>query len=170
MHSYIAYGLRIQSALALPELVRAEEGAVDVVVRLDRVRGHLPDGEHRAAYRRWTDSEAYFFWEPVGAFLARGGKEIVVDPAAGVAEEDVRGPLEGIVLGAVAHQRGLLVLHASAVTVRGETIAFIGERGRGKSTMAAALYRRGHALVADDVLVLGMSSTGKPVVFPGFPQ
>ncbi|HVL80201.1 MAG TPA: hypothetical protein VM840_01250 [Actinomycetota bacterium] len=44
------------------------------------------------------------------------------------------------------------VLHASAVRVRGRTVALVASSGGGKSTTAAALCERGAELVTDDVL------------------
>jgi hypothetical protein len=46
------------------------------------------------------------------------------------------------------------VLHASSVVIAGEMTAFIGPGGAGKSTIAVALARRGHALGSDDGLLL----------------
>ncbi len=65
--------------------------------------------------------------------------------------------------------RGTWSLHASAVTCQGKTIAFVGESGRGKSTLAAYLSNAGWHLVADDILPV----TGLPHglrAWPHFPQ
>ncbi len=48
--------------------------------------------------------------------------------------------------------RGHLVLHASAVVVDGAALAFVGQSGRGKSTVAALMCVDGAELVTDDVL------------------
>jgi hypothetical protein len=74
------------------------------------------------------------------------------------------------VLAILLHQRGELVLHGSAVTCGGGAIAFLGVKGRGKSTLAAALYARGHRLVSDDVLVVASGPDGEVMLKPGFPQ
>lgn len=50
--------------------------------------------------------------------------------------------------------RGLEALHASAVAIDGEAVAFVGRSGAGKTSVAAALSRRGAAFLADDVLAL----------------
>jgi hypothetical protein len=87
-----------------------------------------------------------------------------------VEERVIRLPLLGAVLAVLLHQRGFLVLHASSVAVNGGAVAFLGEKGWGKSTMAATLYARGHNLMADDVVALDISGTKSPMVLPGFPQ
>ena len=63
----------------------------------------------------------------------------------------------------------LLVLHASAVEIDGEAVAFVGPAGAGKSTMAAKLCKQGNALISDDVLVVSFES-GQPFVVPSFPS
>ena len=45
-------------------------------------------------------------------------------------------------------------LHATAVVVDGAAIAFLGDCGDGKSTLAAAFLARGYPLLTDDVLAL----------------
>jgi hypothetical protein len=60
-------------------------------------------------------------------------------------------------------------LHASAVVIDGEAIAFLGAKGQGKSTTAAAVYARGHALLADDIVALDTRHAEGPMVLPGFP-
>jgi hypothetical protein len=68
--------------------------------------------------------------------------------------EDAATYLLGPVLGLVLRLRGIPALHASAVAIGGTALAIVGSAGAGKSTTAAALAARGHAVVADDVLAL----------------
>lgn len=63
---------------------------------------------------------------------------------------------------------GCETLHASAVTGSSGVLAFCGERGAGKSTIAYALARRGFAQYADDTLVLEVADatiTTQPLPF-----
>jgi hypothetical protein len=114
--------------------------------------------------------EAYLLWDWVGAFWVRAGREIIIEPSTGVEERAIRLPLLGMVLGALLQQRGYLALHASAVALNGSVVAFLGRKGAGKSTMAAALYARGHHLVADDLVALYVNGSENPMALPGFPQ
>ena len=170
MHSYIAYGLTIHSALPLPELVVASDVGADVVIQLGKVGRPQAGTDHTGSCFHMTTEQAYLFWEQVGSFLVRGGKEIIVDPISGVEESLIRLPLLGMVLAAVLQQRGLLVLHASAVAFNGDAVAFLGASGWGKSTLAATLYARGHPLVADDLVAVDLGGRENPIVLPGFPQ
>lgn len=74
--------------------------------------------------------------------------------------EDAATYLLGPVFGLVLRLRGTPSLHASAVAIGGAAVALVGPAGAGKSTTAAALAARGHALVADDVLALHAAAGG----------
>lgn len=170
MFRYGAYGLGIDAALPLPELVARDEASNrDVVVRLGRVGYPLPKVLPDEVYSRATADEVLLVWKDAGAFLVRGGREIVVDPLPGVEERVLRLCILGPALGVLLRQRGRVVLHASAIDVAGGAVAFLGEAGWGKSTMAAALHSQGHRVVTDDVTALQVDKD-YPVVFPGFPQ
>jgi hypothetical protein len=70
---------------------------------------------------------------------------------------------------------GRLALHASVVAVDGGAIVFMGETRHGKSTLAATLAQRGHALLSDDCCVVCRTPAGFDVVptYPGlrlFPE
>ena len=165
-----AFGLGIQSSLPLPELIPGAT-AVDVVVRFGKLEPPPPERHSGIYFARIAQREAYFYWDHAGAFLVREGREVVVDPDPSAEEPILRLYLLGSVLAALMHQRGCLVLHASAVAVDGGGVAFLGASGWGKSPLAAALHRRGHPLIADDLVALSpIESAGGPVVFPGFPR
>lgn len=169
MHCYKAYGLNIYSALPLPELVTTAEIESDVVIQFGQVDRSLMKVNHLGTYLHVTSQEVSFFWDEVGAFLVRNGKEIIIDPFPGVEERMLRLPLLGIVFAVLVHQRGYLALHASAVAINGSVVVFLGGKGWGKSTLAATLYGRGHNTIADDLVALDINSTGHTMVIPGYP-
>jgi len=68
--------------------------------------------------------------------------------------EDVASYLLGPILGLVLRLRGVTCLHASAIAFGKFAAAFVGAEGAGKSTTAAALARRGHPVVSDDIVAL----------------
>lgn len=167
MPHYTAYGLGIDSILTLPELVSGAD-RLDLVIKSDRIPLDPLVNNEQFYYWR-NDSETGLHWQELGTFLIREGKEIIIDPAAGVKEEDLHPALLGACMAVVLHQRGYLILHASAVAIEGRAIAFLGEKGWGKSTMAVSLAARGHQFVTDDVMAIDLSGD-IPLVFPSFPQ
>jgi hypothetical protein len=172
--TYRVHGLRLDSALVLSEFPSTPGGLgdarADAVVRLARVEG-MPDSIP-AAGRRFTTTGGGLglTWPGIGTFDVRGGTEILVDPVPAAAAAAVRAALLGPVLAVLLHQRGRVVLHASAVAGPRGAVAFCGHSGDGKSTTAAALHVRGLALVADDVLSLAPDAAGGVTAYPGPPH
>lgn len=168
LDSYTTFALTIHSALPLPELLPGN-GSADVRILVDRI-GPSPEEEGPILCTRADEKEACLTWGKVGTILVRDGCEMIVDPAPGVAPEAVRIFILGAALGILLHQRGLTVLHASAVAIDDGVVAFLGEKGAGKSATAAALYARGHRFITDDLLAVQYDEHGKPLVLAGYPQ
>ena len=169
MYSYQAYGLGIHSALPLPELVSAP-AKQDVFIRFGAL---MPPPTARGAidHHYWAkEQDVYLFWQELGTFCIRKGREITIDPAPKVEEVRLRPPVLGACMAVLLHQRGYLVLHASAVQLPTGAAAFLGNKGWGKSTMTAALHQRGHPFLTDDVLALDLTNPAQPLVLPAFPQ
>lgn len=168
---YRAFGLNMQTELPLPELETAD-GVPDVFIS----RGSVPDvrGEATAAagMRFRAEPERFVLKvDGVAGYSVTKGCHIVVEAdSPDVPEEHIRLFLHGSVFAALLHQRGYLVLHGSAVEAEGRAVIFSGLSGAGKSTTAAAFYRRGYAIVTDDVCAIRFRADGAPEIVPGFPQ
>ena len=164
---YAAYGLTVESGIALPFRHAPPDGPADVTIRI----GSVPEAaEPPEPGRPWSAAPDVFRLEVdrVGRYLVEAGREITVEPTSG-SEGDVCTFLLGSVLGACLQQRGILTLHASAVeTARGAAL-FAGASGAGKSTLAAALVDRGFRLLADDVTGVVLDARSRPVALPAVP-
>ena len=169
MYYYQAYGLTIGSQLSLPELIEIPQAKVQVTVRLDDCPAPASITSAPSEFRRTRD-ETVLSWSQVGRFRVRAGEEITFQPAAGADGRLTRDALLGVVMGELLRQRGLLVLHASAVAVGDSIVAFVGGKQWGKSTLAATLCARGHKLMADDVAAIEFSDDARPTVVPAFPH
>ena len=170
MHAYSAYGLEILSAIPFPGLDVGAPAPAYVVIRLGSVEGPHGSRSPGGDDLHFTPGEARLYWEGLAAFLVRDGAEIIVEPYPGAELGLVRNFLLGMVLAVLLHQRGLIVLHASAVAMNGGAVAFVGGRGWGKSTLAATLYALGHGLIADDVVAVELDDSGQATAIPAFPQ
>ncbi|MER8657052.1 serine kinase [Mesorhizobium sp. M0847] len=166
-HFYRAYGLTIGSQVELPELEPSAPAAVDVVITVGPIDLPKPSPETGTAFR-FEARQQYLAWQTVGAFLITDACRIEVEPAPNVDDALLAFPLLGPVMALLLHQRGLLILHASAIAVGGKSAVFMGDKGAGKSTIASAMIRAGHRLLTDDVVALDL--TDRPMIVPGFPQ
>ena len=162
----------IKSQFPIPEFF-ATPSSADVTIVVDRQHGFddfLPQEviERDSAFTIERD-EAIFYFREIGLFIVRGGKTITLIPAAESSPLLTRQVLVGTIMATLLYQRGLLVLHASAVNVNGEAIAFLGQSGEGKSSMAAAFEAQGYGIITDDVAPIDLDSNIVTVA-PGFPQ
>ncbi|AWK88356.1 hypothetical protein [Azospirillum thermophilum] len=167
-------GWRVASALRLPDLLpwTGDGRAPDLVIDLGPVPDRLDDPviDH-ALLQVAADGACRFAIPDVAAFLIDpAGRHVTVDPALPPETPDIRVFLLGTVFGILCYRRGLLPLHASCVRVGDGAVALAGPSGIGKSTLAAALVRQGHAMLADDVTVLDVVGPGGPRVLPAFPR
>ena len=164
--TYRLFGLNLRSEIDLAGLAPAiEAAAADVEIGL----GSLPPGEFPPGYSAAPEGTMLTVTK-VGRYLIRDGREIVIEPAAGASERNLRLFLLGSAIGALLHQRGLLPLHANAIDLGKRAVAFSGHSGAGKSTIAAWFHDRGYPILADDVCVIGFDEAGRALAFPGIPR
>ncbi|RPI29573.1 MAG: hypothetical protein EHM61_01065 [Acidobacteria bacterium] len=168
MFSYHAYGLGILSELALPELL-VGQGPADVEICLASIDQVPQEALLNRPFLRVTRDEAILSLPVAGTFIIRGGRQIQVIPENGADERLLRRYLCGTVMGILLHQRGLLILHASVISVDGQASAFLGAQGSGKSSIATILHARGHGFLCDDVGPLKIGADAA-LVYPSFPQ
>lgn len=164
--TYRVYNLVISSEFELKELKPCESGAsADLVIRsadLNLLKNGLPDQEYKFS----NDRQVAVFPE-VGAFVINGLNEVLVEPKPGVSDELLALPLLGPILAIWLHLRRQFTLHGSAIVHERRAYGFIGDKGAGKSTLAAMLLKNpGVEFLTDDLLVI----TEKQEVLRGFAQ
>jgi hypothetical protein len=91
--------------------------------------------------------------------------------------DDVTSLLLGAVLAYVLRLRGTICLHACAVAVGSRSVVLLGDPGLGKSTAAAAMARRGHPVLSDDLAAVTYGGGGDDgsdgaswTTQPGYPR
>ena len=174
MFSYFAYGLRIHSEIAIPEFLAADlDGDAQVTIRLENERSlgdYLPEQAiDEAGYFKLTRTDAVFYIRKAGLFFISSGAKIFIIPAPEASEALLRSYIVGTVMGILLYQQGLLVLHASAVNLHREAVAFLGVSGEGKSSAAAAFQAVNCTVMTDDVAPVMLGGRA-PMLVPGFPQ
>ena len=196
--TYAVFGLLLRSNRRIPELTpinsepdpSRDEPRDDhtVVIQLDASphrAAAITDGpeelSYDSPYKDAAGNPALRIWKAAGSrylrlayfdgtqfWLDREGTEVWATWPSNLAMEDAATYLLGPVLGILLRLRGVTCLHASAVAFGEIAVAFVGSEGAGKSTTAAALARRGHAILSDDVVALAERS-GSFLVHPAYP-
>ncbi|WP_155524484.1 hypothetical protein [Oleisolibacter albus] len=148
----------------LPELAPDAGGAGKAAIRITLAGAADPD---RPGGPVFSDGEIALHPPPC-SLVIRGGETLEIRPTAPDDPAGIRTFLLGSGLGALAHQRGLLPLHASAVALGPDAgvVAFSGPSGHGKSTLAAHLAAQGHGLMTDDLCILRLDAD-RALAFPG---
>jgi hypothetical protein len=174
-------GVAITSNRALPDLRRgAAAAAAECTVTFvseplpaaPREWFHqwrLPRGKVWLSIGRVPGGYVLRFPDQADFLVSADGSAVAVHPAKSLPEDTLRHLLIDQVLPLALSRRGRFALHASAVHIPGiGTVAFAGETGRGKSTLAAALGARGGRLITDDCLAIDFVD-GEPYAVPGYP-
>jgi DNA-binding PadR family transcriptional regulator len=169
MNSYRAYGLRIVSEIFIPEFPEYSFESPDLAIHsvaLDEAAVNFPQ---ETPYYLAQEGNTFIKIPSIGIFSVCQGNEIRVGLVDGEMQDRLHLYLSGNIFGFLLHQRGYLVLHASAACVAGQAAAFLGTPGAGKSSMVAALHQIGHTILVDDVTAVDLRSDPASVI-PGFPQ
>lgn len=173
MYSYKAHGLTIKSEIKFPELMEGRAKS-DVQIKYGNInyssKKVLSQGVFRVASHYILTKESVFLnWNDIDICQITEGKKIIVNHETGIEDTFLRALILGPAMGILLHQRGRLVLHASAININRGAVAFMGHNGAGKSTTTFSFMNSGYPLVADDILSLEFIE-GVPYVFPGLPR
>jgi hypothetical protein len=196
--TYAVFGLFLRCNLAIPELMplqpeltpspldSSDEPVVSVYLNSSPQASALDpttpeELSYANSYKDESGEPALQIWKAAGSrylrlayfdgsqfWLDREGTEVWGTWPANLTLEDAATYLLGPVLGLLLRMRGVTCLHASAVAFGGNAVAFVGSEGAGKSTTAAALARRGHAILSDDVVALA-ERNGSFFIHPAYP-
>lgn len=149
-----ACGWRIWTGLPLPATLPwpgPEAGDPDITFVAGAVPEALPDAAlDRDVLQIATDGTALARFPGIGRFLIRQRSvtcELEVAPHA----PELVPAIFGNVLACICWRRDQLALHGSAVAIDGRAALLIGPVATGKSVLAAALARRGHVVLCDEL-------------------
>lgn len=170
--TYSCFDFRLASQLPLPDLATAvdDDARPLVELRVASLPALLPGAGPPHWHLQTAGTDALLQVPGVARFLMRDGQEILVDPVPGVSERRLLLFLLGSALGILAHQRGLVPLHANTVVANGGAYAYCGPSGAGKSTLAAHFQKSGYELLCDDVCPVGFDDRDRPMAWPGVPR
>ena len=175
--TYALYGLTLKSAVPLPcPTVEPSLASPDItLLECGLAEIEQACGQERVSFRDegfwqssiFADGSAHVAWKEHFEFVVLAGAEQVLwRKLQEVPNEVFFTYFLGQVLSYCLLARGVEPLHATAMVVNGQAIAFLGDSGAGKSTLAATFLQKGYTLLTDDVLALEFRE-GRIWVRPG---
>ena len=184
IYHYTVYGLNIALSQALTQLRPAEHNDTDVFIDISNLSipdlsedkqgpegANTSDGISVFQTRDWICISYPRSQEDVLRFyISKDGSKVISDKPNTIPISDVESFILGPILGCVLRLRQRICIHASVMEFGGKAFAFVGNKGAGKSTTAAALLQAGARLISDDVAVLNAGSPVDATVYPGYPS
>jgi hypothetical protein len=178
-HRYGVYGIVVASdaPLALPEYVDGGLGEVEcqsapasTFLAATTCATFDPGSDAWHRYAALPDGSTYVRWEKVGEFLVSAdGRRISCRRVEGSSAESFQVYMLGHALSFALVKQHFEPLHATVVVVNGRAVAFLGESGFGKSSLAACFLEAGYGLLTDDLLLV-RETHGRALAYPGPPR
>jgi hypothetical protein len=178
-YRYSVYGIGVASdaPLALPAYMTDRLADVECVTApAAGPLAELPDGEPPPDPRAWyrhaslPDGSTYVRWDGIGEFVvAADGRRITHRQQNAASFESFQVYMLGQALSFALVKQCFEPLHATAVVVDGQAIAFLGDNAFGKSSLAACFLEAGHPMLTDDLLILRPGPDGV-LAYPGPPR
>jgi hypothetical protein len=129
----------------------------------------FPDGTLWTQFYR-TDTGYLLRFPALADFtVSHTGLDVTATPVPGVSRQAVEHLYLNQVLPLALSRQCKLVFHASAVEINGTAVAFMGESGKGKSTLAASFATSGARFLTDDGLMVE-ARDGNYHVMPSHPS
>ena len=123
----------------------------------------FPDGTLWTRFYRTDSGYLLRFPELADFEVSADGRVVSSWPIPGISEETIRHLYLNQVLPLALSRQGKRVFHASAVEAPAGALVFLGESGRGKSTLAASFALSGLRFLTDDALLLEPKAGGYAV-------
>jgi len=158
--------MTLKSDIALPDLTEINEESPEIEHIEIRNTDHtawpllLDPNQHSTPCIKMVHQEWRLELEGIGWFRATNGQTLEWERwDDSVSDRDIRTFLVTSGLGALAIQRGELVVHGTALERDERAIALLGHPTTGKSTLAWCLLQQGWRLISSEVTVIKADRT-----------
>jgi len=120
----------------------------------------LLNPRHSRSHLQVDERDFFFFFHHVASYRVKDGNQIQIFLHKNSDESSVNLFLNGSVLGAVLHQRGIIPFHGSSFVYQGKGIVICGNSGVGKSAVTAAFCQTGSRFINDDITPVQINEEG----------
>ncbi|PHR68769.1 MAG: hypothetical protein COA67_12415 [Lutibacter sp.] len=110
------------------------------------------------------ENDFYLNVYDVASYRVQNGNNVLIQPHENSDEASIRLFLNGSVLGAVLHQRGLIPFHGSTFLYEGKGVMICGQSGAGKSSTTAAFCQKEAAFINDDITPIKITKDAATII------
>lgn len=169
MYHYCLYGLSIISDLEFPQLVAKTSDMPDAPeIRIEECE--VPESILNITDKKYDFGTSFSWLSNLTTWLVvENGNRIGYRLKEGGKVQNLRTYILGFGMSMIAHQRGILSIHCSAVADKDGAVLIAGESGAGKSTLTTAFLERGYRLMADDMAFVQTVDKKVSYAYPAFP-
>lgn len=175
--SYEVFGGTLHSDFPIDNLPESSGSPPDWTLRVEKSTVAV-DGEALGSDDVYGDTRVRGFrtaqgfalvFDDTGRFDVSGDGSVITwyRPDTAV-DESAQADITSRVLALALHARGVLTLHASAVSIGGSGVAFMAPKNYGKSTLCSALVLGGARALSDDTVPVQPGDD--PRLTPGLPR
>ncbi|UBM59002.1 serine kinase [Marinilongibacter aquaticus] len=172
--NYKAFGQTVSSDLDFSDMLCPSDESPDIKI-VSGLVDERTDWDKSKVFRKGLQAEVasnaqdcFVHWPGLLRAQIKEGNQIVYTHL-GDSIHTLKLFLLSEIIGISLLQKGLYLLHGSAVFIKDRAHVFVGEPGAGKSTTAAAFWQAGFPILTDDLVALHFEEK-QIQVFPGFPQ
>jgi len=115
-----------------------------------------PDGDELGEVRRVDGGFRVNYFDFADFFVSEDGSESRILARYSESPDAIEHIYRNQIVPMALSRQGKLVMHASAIAVADQCVAFVGVSGRGKSTLAASFASIGFPFLTDDGLVVSV--------------
>ena len=177
-HQYEVFGGTLRSDLEIKELPASRAAEPDWTLQVIDAGSDAPDGEPlgidtvfgETSVRGFRRADGFgLVFDDTGRFDVSADGSVITwhrPPDAVIAS--ALADVTSRVLALALHANGVFTLHASAVSLNGAGLAFMGPKHHGKSTLCSALVLAGGRALSDDTVPVRPGEP--PQLSPGLPR
>lgn len=171
---YTAYGLSFSSTLELPELTSFQMPNQSILPDIEIAEGEIEfsfdDQVIVGPFFQASKTNCILTTPDGNRYWLHLGKKLIISRKGTSPDETVRHFLIYGALPILLIQRGLFLLHGSAVSNGNSALVLLGTSLSGKSTLVAGFWQMGWQLVSDEIVVCTLDRAQRVCAQPGIPQ
>lgn len=124
----------------------------------------LPNPKLSKPHLQIDENDFYLNVYDVASYRVQNGNNVLIHPHENSDEASIKLFLNGSVLGAVLHQRGLIPFHGSTFLYEGKGVMICGQSGAGKSSTTAAFCQKDATFINDDITPVNITKEATTII------